>query len=312
MTTYNTYQAAKIAMPLACIIHNTEDGYFFGMPSREGTTLSDDGCIFAEPQDYCMTVEKFLSDGYKFVEGDLILGCGDRVIKVDGSIQLWNSPEDADARNFILSAAALEEDKPLLQTGEEYEHTKALNFIYDRLIIVHGENQNFDYMHKLKNAIKLVEGVESPCNQSAAKEKPRTKVEYVKVVDSIFDLRPDFEAGDLYISHCDGHYQQILSESSLHLACAQGLLYRRIETPMTEREAFVESATHILKSGMSDAEYAGALFDSGKFKLIGVDCDVFKDRIRSVAEWEMNTCNNHDWESVAESIYLSVDDLLNL
>ncbi|AUR95134.1 hypothetical protein NVP1201B_29 [Vibrio phage 1.201.B._10N.286.55.F1] len=72
MTTYNTYQEAKIAMPLACIIHDTDNDIFFGMPSREGTILTSDGCKFAEPQNYCMTVDKFLYDGHGFVEGIFI------------------------------------------------------------------------------------------------------------------------------------------------------------------------------------------------------------------------------------------------
>ena len=70
---YKTYQEAKIAMPLACIIHDTDNARFFGMPSREGTTLTNDGCKFAEPQHYCITVEKFLDDGHKFVTGDVFI-----------------------------------------------------------------------------------------------------------------------------------------------------------------------------------------------------------------------------------------------
>lgn len=119
MTTYNTYQEAKIAMPLACIIHNVEDGYFLGMPSREGATLGDDGCVFAEPQDYCMTVEAFLADGNEFVAGDVVLDFGDVInIKSRHDIRVYNDPEKYDKKRYILRAAALEEKNP--RTKVEY------------------------------------------------------------------------------------------------------------------------------------------------------------------------------------------------
>ncbi|AUR97693.1 hypothetical protein NVP1243O_70 [Vibrio phage 1.243.O._10N.261.54.B5] len=110
MTTYNTYQGAKIAMPKACICVYKNDGkdVFIGMPSREGTTLFN-GAEFAEPQDYCMTVEKFLAGGYKFVEGDLIINTFGNVNKIRDDEELRNElvAENNNSR-YILRAATLE------------------------------------------------------------------------------------------------------------------------------------------------------------------------------------------------------------
>ncbi|AUR83631.1 hypothetical protein NVP1038O_21 [Vibrio phage 1.038.O._10N.286.51.C2] len=73
-----------------------------------------------------------------------------------------------------------EEAKPFMQTDEEFEHTKTLNFIYERLIEVHGENPRYDYMHKLKNAIMMVEKAESSFNrEESTKELKRTKGEWI-------------------------------------------------------------------------------------------------------------------------------------
>lgn len=123
MTTYNTYQEAKIAMPKACICVYKNNGkdVFIGMPSREGTTLFN-GAEFAEPQDYCMTVEKFLSDGFKLEIGDVIFGEDEYevdVVSSDLHCRSFNMPVDADRNIYILRAAALE-DIPT-ETPEEKE-----------------------------------------------------------------------------------------------------------------------------------------------------------------------------------------------
>ena len=115
MTTYNSYEAAKIAMPQACICVYKNDGkdVFTGMPSREGTTLFN-GAKFAEPADHCMTVERFLADGHKFVEGDLILDVSSVYLVSDCKTQKYwyetksaNEPDCDDGGRYVLRAAAL-------------------------------------------------------------------------------------------------------------------------------------------------------------------------------------------------------------
>lgn len=268
MTTYNTYQEAKIANPERTI-HKYDGKFTDESISEYGHSLQP-----CNPIDHCMTVERFLGDGYEFVDGDAYIN-GTGSVKVVGE-KGHSKLSCNDVRNicnsnkaFILRAAVLEEkDKPFLQTDEEFEHTKTLNFIYERLINVHEENPCYDYMHKLKNAIKMVEDRESPCNQSAAQEKPRTKVEYVKCgFDSAWEAVKAFEDGEeLYTKR--SHKDYILIDNAPDVLRFLYDLHELIETPMTEREAFVDSATHILESGMSDVEYARALFDSGEFKLV--------------------------------------------
>ena len=220
--------------------------------------------------------------------------------------------DDCNGTRFILIEMAKQEG-PFLQTGEEFEHTKTLNFIYERLIEVHGENSNFDYMHKLKNAIATVEDRESPCNQATLEEKPkpeseydkgmreamqkiavscgkkfavdigyeelpdlveslvnpkqenpkRVKVEYVKVEDSIFDLRPDFEAGELFVKIGD-NYEVVLSAQCLATSLTVGSCYRRVETEIDERQEFIERwASEIKNVGtMTYKDILGRMYDS--------------------------------------------------
>ncbi len=121
MTTYNTYQEAKIAMPNACICVFKNEGKdtFFGTPTREGTTLHN-GSKFAEPQDYCMTVERFLADGYKFIEGDLYLEAYGKIREVYSTDSyIMDLKAAGDYSRYILRAAALE-TKEQKRTKVEY------------------------------------------------------------------------------------------------------------------------------------------------------------------------------------------------
>ncbi len=120
MTTYNSYQEAKIAMPNACICVFKNEGKdaFFGMSTREGTTLHN-GSKFAEPQDYCMTVDKFLYDGHEFVEGDVYLNSDGRTLGVVNIPEYNNKRSTIDCDLYILRAAALETKEPK-RTKVEY------------------------------------------------------------------------------------------------------------------------------------------------------------------------------------------------
>ncbi len=114
MKTYNSYEAAKIA--------NTEsdiykligmDGFVFGNGLGDLiriTSLQTDA-EKCKPADHCVTVEKFLADGYKFVEGDLILSLGGYLTKVEAGDHLngCNESDREDSKRYILRAAALEE-----------------------------------------------------------------------------------------------------------------------------------------------------------------------------------------------------------
>ncbi len=65
------------------------------------------------------------------------------------------------------------------------------------------------------------------------KEKPKP-TKFVKVEESIFDLKEEFEKGELYVSTCEGHYTQILGENGLFLAAFNNSIYRQVEIDWRE------------------------------------------------------------------------------
>lgn len=100
-------------------------------------------------------------------------------------------------------------------------------------------------------------------------KNPRTKVEYVKVEDSIWHLESNFRAGHLFAFDGQDNYVQIETEGDFTLSHSVDNIHRRIETPMTEREAFIEAATYAYEKTKADdfPEFIEEMFDSGKFKL---------------------------------------------
>lgn len=134
MKTFETYQAAKIAMPKACIVKYKYGGNyrFTGMPTREGTTLCN-GSEFAEPQDHCMTVKQFFENGHKFIEGDLMIGRGGLVIKVSNWLD-YNSLLEDDDKRYVLSAKALEEANTIpTETPEGKEALDKKTYRYEKV-----------------------------------------------------------------------------------------------------------------------------------------------------------------------------------
>lgn len=111
---------------------------------------------------------------------------------------------------------------------------------------------------------------------AALNKTKRTKVEYVKVeFDQLYlAAKAVFDGEALFIGYVDnkgeptGEYSSKVNQDGA--ACNYKHLYRRIETPMTEREAFVEACMDEAKKlpCSSDNVLAGRLFDSGKFKLV--------------------------------------------
>lgn len=58
-----------------------------------------------------------------------------------------------------------------------------------------------------------------------------TRTEYVKVTDSIFDLKADFEKGELYEK--DSGYCKLISESDFAFAYRENAIYRKVEREIT-------------------------------------------------------------------------------
>lgn len=103
-------------------------------------------------------------------------------------------------------------------------------------------------------------------------KKPRTRTEYVKVTESIFDLREEFERGELY--HKFEHareYSKVKNTESLSQALNNGCCYRKVEKEIDERQEFIDELGKIQRR-IGDCQlydFYNAVFESGKFKLIG-------------------------------------------
>ena len=72
---------------------------------------------------------------------------------------------------------------------------------------------------------------------------PRTKVEYIRVEDSIFHpkLQSDFESDLLFYSNDNKNFVAFTGDERTLMRCLlECSLYRRIETPINEREEFIE------------------------------------------------------------------------
>lgn len=96
------------------------------------------------------------------------------------------------------------------------------------------------------------------------KTPTRTKIEYVKVTESIFYLKEEFEKGALYYRFC-GSWHEIKTLRMLGHKVECGTCYRRIETPITEREEFIEKVGDILPvfDKRTNPMWAGKLYDAG-------------------------------------------------
>lgn len=95
----------------------------------------------------------------------------------------------------------------------------------------------------------------------------RTRTEYEKVTESIFDLRDEFERGELYWwyeSDCKdkSEFVGIRSEYDLSTYFAKGNIYRKVEKEIDERQEFVERAISEIEScNAHEPSYYGGWFE---------------------------------------------------
>lgn len=94
--------------------------------------------------------------------------------------------------------------------------------------------------------------------------KPRTRTEYEKVTESIFDLRDEFERGELYCKHEHAREcTQITNTQTLAQALHGGYCYRLVEKEIDERQEFIERAKDLIDAS-KDADYSlGNMYDAG-------------------------------------------------
>ena len=91
--------------------------------------------------------------------------------------------------------------------------------------------------------IKKVISLESELESLKQDKQPKKTVEYVKCDDSIFDLKDEFESGNLYyVPNVKGNYRQIPSVHVLCNCAANGCIYRRTEVEIDWRESLLPYA----------------------------------------------------------------------
>lgn len=237
MKTYPTYQEAKIANPeceIVTLIKPDSDLHGLFEPKSVCHIMHPDGgWRICNPADYCMTVEQFLSSGHKFVDGDLI-------ITESGVLSVGREREN-------MGCSVSECNEPSCVDSDIY--------------ILHAA------------ALDKPKQISNTAREVFSGGEKRTKVEFVKVEDSIWHLETDFRCGELYNKSldCSGEFVVISSETVFLACAAAGNLYRRIETPMTEKEAFIDEFMNMF-SHVGDAQLmlaiASDMEDSGKFKLV--------------------------------------------
>lgn len=94
----------------------------------------------------------------------------------------------------------------------------------DQVIFVDSGNELYSCLKNLTGYYDCLKQI------TLADIKPRTRVEYVKVEDSIFHLKPDFEAGELYSKHNKkDKYYMINTEIWLVSAMHNGNVFRKVE-----------------------------------------------------------------------------------
>ena len=125
-----------------------------------------------------------------------------------------------------------------------------------------GEWVNYDFSVFPDDVVKPI--------PTEALEETKT-YRYEEVTDSIFDLKEEFECGELFSFYGDEHYVQIETEGDFSCAHVHENLYRRIE--VKEREFAIEQAAKIMydadqSSGQINDLTLGALFDAGMLKLV--------------------------------------------
>lgn len=93
------------------------------------------------------------------------------------------------------------------------------------------------------------------------------RVEYEKVTESIFDLRDEFERGELYCKNLAGNddFQLLRTVTALSGCYSASNIYRRIEKPFDEKEEFIKHCMEVSKEDdtENDRIWMSNLYDSG-------------------------------------------------
>ena len=126
MTTYNSYEEAKIANPNNEIIQSKNlDNLFRALEVGVYT-----GWNVCNPADHCMTNNDFIKSGNKILPGDIVLDDGNFiVVKTSGDVETYNQIVKGDDVTFILRAAALNKPKRVKVEYVKVDFEKTIEMI---------------------------------------------------------------------------------------------------------------------------------------------------------------------------------------
>lgn len=129
--------------------------------------------------------------------------------------------------------------------------------------------ENFTEYYAAINGVKSFHSVKEngwkECRSSSFSSSlllPKLKTEWIKVEGSIWDLRPDFETGELY--HKFEHardFTKVENIETLAQAVNQGKCYRKVEKVVDEKREFIERASEV--SDHHGPTVFGKLYDAG-------------------------------------------------
>jgi hypothetical protein len=267
---YETYAAALIAHPEACVCIHKSSGEFFVMPSRAGTYLGDD-CEFANPADHCSTLAEFLAAGYLLSNSDRILTAAGVVIVSDAFMfNRKNHKRKGDKNRFILSAAAIGGASKIPEVSEMKEIDWSKMPEGATHYGIHGcDNLIFIKKDRLVHLVfRDGNWSLSPFNHHDWIEPiPALCTEYVKIEDDgafpVWDLKPMLESGVLYSKRSDGLYRQYKHSSSLVRDFLDYGVYRKTVAPVDERQEFIDAVYAALPKDEFCLDVIGCLFDAG-------------------------------------------------
>ncbi|CAH9015750.1 putative coil containing protein [Vibrio phage 381E49-1] len=143
-----------------------------------------------------------------------------------------------------------------------------LSWIWQRMVNVHGEQSNVDYMLRLNGIILAMKDSDAESDISFEQPKPRTKTEFVKCEFASDKEKAEafIEGGLRYFTHGpvtgDKEKDTIPVTRLDELLCGNGI-YRKVETEIDERQEFIERwAIEIKNVGtMTYKEILGRMYD---------------------------------------------------
>ena len=291
MTTYNSYEEAKIANPESEIV-TTGPNWEYNPALKwkfeklveddgevDAHALEDSAWVKCNPADHCMTVEKFLKAGHKGINGDSYLDDGGTLMTlgVDISSRAFNEKGSLDHKMHILRAAALEGTNNLGSRGNIVNEVEL-----DCVQFSHPDIGSFVSTGATDEKVRVaIESLNPSMFIRKPDEKPnRVKVGYVKhnVNDEggkYWEVARDWAEGNVQFrfKRNDDFYCLIGSNEDLLRFYTNRTLYTLQETEITERDEFIEvfqilQEDYILDDNYDTEQFGEFLFDSGKFKLV--------------------------------------------